>query len=445
VISERFFWPAALLVVIGSVGLIALESESWPTALLAVALFTLVSVWGHKLGTDIDREWIGGVIALGFATKMIGATSRYLVLAELYDFGGDATAYDRAGRIGAQFWRNLQVPPARGGGSAGTHFTERATALLYAPTEPTMLGGFLLFATVAFIGQVMFYLAFRRIAPARWLPWYAFGVFFLPSLLFWPSSIGKESLMMLFLGVSAYGAVRVLHDYAFRWAGMIVAGLAGVAAVRVHVAALFAVALAVPLIVGKKADVRFAWTRRFVLIGAAAGLVVMAAGGVSDVFGIDLRGDDLDPFLRDIERRTAQGGSAVEGGGILDGANPVTAAARVLFRPHPWEAHNLQAMVSAIESVLLLGVIAWNTPRMVRHLGRLRRYPYLLLATLFTGGFVVAFSAIFNLGILARQRTQALPFLLAALVGLSVRGNGRDSDADSEAESPRPVSSLYGR
>ena len=37
---------------------------------------------------------------------------------------------------------------------------------------------------------------------------------------------------------------------------------------------------------------------------------------------------------------------------------------------------------------------------------------------LFVIGFVIVFSAIFNLGILARQRTQALPFLLALIVGM---------------------------
>jgi hypothetical protein len=31
-------------------------------------------------------------------------------------------------------------------------------------------------------------------------------------------------------------------------------------------------------------------------------------------------------------------------------------------------------------------------------------------------GFVIGFSAVFNLGILARQRIQALPFLLAIIV-----------------------------
>jgi hypothetical protein len=440
VTSEQLFWPAALIALVGAVSLFAMGTESWPTVVLALMMFAVFSRFGHRLATDSDR-WLGGIVSVAIVVKLMGATGRYLVLARLYDFGGDASSYHREGVVGGQFWRNFQVPPTTGGGSAGTRFVEQVTGILYAPAEPTMLGGFILFASLAFLGQIMFYLAFRRIAPARSLRWYAAGVFFMPSLVFWPSSIGKESLMLLFLGVSAYGAVRVLHDYAFRWAAVTVGGLAAMAAVRVHVAALFAVALAVPLVVGRKADVRFSWTRRLVLVAAAGALVVVAAGGITDVFGVEASGEDLDPFLRDIERRTSQGGSAVEGEAILQGGNPASATLRVLFRPLPHEAHNAQALASAAESVALLAALVWNLPRMIRHFGRLRRYPYLLMSLLFTGGFVIAFSSLFNLGILARQRVQALPFLLAVLVGLSVRYPEPEA-TDSEADQPRPVSSL---
>lgn len=439
--SERLFWPSALVALIGAVSLSAMDSESWPTVVLALVFCALFSRLGHGLAIDSDRVWLGGVVSLAIVVKLMGATGRYLVLAGLYDFGGDASSYHRQGAVSGQFWRNFQVPPTTGGGSAGTRFVEQVTGVLYAPAEPTMLGGFILFASLAFLGQIMFYLAFRRIAPAQSFRWYAAGIFFLPSLVFWPSSIGKESLMLLFLGVSAYGAVRVLHDYAFRWAAAAVAGLAAMASVRVHVAALFAVALAVPLVVGRKADVRFSWTRRLVLVAAAGALVVVAAGGITDVFGVEASGEDLDPFLRDIERRTSQGGSAVEGEAILQGGNPASAALRVLFRPLPHEAHNVQALASAVESVVLLAALAWNLPRMIRHFGRLRRYPYLLMSLLFTAGFVIAFSALFNLGILARQRTQALPFLLAVLVGLSVR-HPEPETANPEPDQTRPVSSL---
>ncbi len=47
-----------------------------------------------------------------------------------------------------------------------------------------------------------------------------------------------------------------------------------------------------------------------------------------------------------------------------------------------------------------------------------RRTPYMLLSLAFTAAFVIAFSSIFNLGIIARQRSQVIPFLLVVIVGL---------------------------
>jgi hypothetical protein len=132
--------------------------------------------------------------------------------------------------------------------------------------------------------------------------------------------------------------------------------------------------------------------------------------------------DDLDPFVEDIQRRTQQGGSSVEGGAVASPADFPEAFIRVLFRPLPNEAHNLQAMVSAVENVGLLVVIIWRLPWMLGRLRRLRT-PYVLMSAAFTLTFVVAFSAIFNLGILARQRAQVLPFLLVVVVALGWDAN----------------------
>jgi hypothetical protein len=99
-------------------------------------------------------------------------------------------------------------------------------------------------------------------------------------------------------------------------------------------------------------------------------------------------------------------------------ADVPAAIGRVLFRPYPTEAHNAQALLSSLEGVALMALLIWRLPRMIRGLSSLRRRPYLMFSLFFTVGFVTVFSAIFNLGILARQRSQVLPFVLVLLVGL---------------------------
>ena len=169
--------------------------------------------------------------------------------------------------------------------------------------------------------------------------------------------------------------------------------------------------------------------RRFAMLGLAGMAVVLLFTLTSETFGIDPDGTDLDPFLDEIQRRTQQGGSAVEGEAVQSVLAIPDATLRVLFRPLPNEATSIQAYLSAFESVMILGVIVWRLPAMLRSLRKIRSSPYLLFSLLFVIGFIIVFSAIFNLGILARQRTQALPFLLAIIVGLGWPPSSTSEDA----------------
>jgi hypothetical protein len=64
----------------------------------------------------------------------------------------------------------------------------------------------------------------------------------------------------------------------------------------------------------------------------------------------------------------------------------------------------------------------------------------MILSLAFTGAFIIAFSAIFNLGILARQRSQVIPFLLVVIIGLGWR---KWSAADvARVESSREAMSI---
>ncbi len=75
-------------------------------------------------------------------------------------------------------------------------------------------------------------------------------------------------------------------------------------------------------------------------------------------------------------------------------------------------------LFSALEGVVLLGLLVWKTPTMWANRRIVRRTPYMILSLAFTSAFVVAFSSVFNLGIIARQRSQVIPFLLVVIVGL---------------------------
>ncbi len=398
--------------------------------MLVVVLFAMIGMLAFRIVDDGDRSWLPAMVLVAFAVKLIGSGVRYLTLTVVYSGVGDAGGYYGRGIQYNDVWRAFQIPDLAVG-SAGTTFTSKAAALLFTPYEPTMLGGFFLFATVAFIGQILLYLAFRRALPRARIRWYAAAVFFWPSLVFWPSSIGKESLMLLFIGMIGWGAAHLLTRYRLRWLIVIAAGLAGAGAIRLHIAALFGVALAAAILLGAAPKVKAAQARRLALMIASGIAVVMLVSLASASLGVDVSGEDLDPFLSDLERNTQQGGSAVEGEAVRSIQDVPAAALRTLYRPLLNETVSLQTLLSAVEGTVLLVVSLLALPWIVRNLARVRRYPYLIFCLVAVSVYVVGFSAIFNLGILARQRIQVLPFLLAIII---VMGKGRIPDAPGEPD-----------
>ena len=418
---EGLFWlrVAAAAVAIGAVitGLLRVAGN-WDTVAMGALFVFLIASIAVRMPGERDYHWLPPLVVTAFFVKLAGSYARWYMVDVTYDQTGDSFAYHNRALPLADVWRTFSVPDLQVG-SSGTTVASQMTGLLYSVHKPSeILGGFFIFATVAFLGQLLFYAAFRRAMPGGRLKLYAVAVLLLPSIVFWPSSIGKESLMLFFIGLAAFGAAGLFADYRIRWLLPTVAGLAGAGAIRLHVAALLAVAIAAATFLTRRPGTGPARARRVVMLGLAGVAVVLLITLTSETFGIDPSGNDIDPFLDEIQRRTQQGGSAVEGEAVRGIAAIPDATLRVLFRPLPHEANSFQAYLSAMESVLILAVIVWRLPQTLRSFRRIRRNPYLLFSMLFVIGFVIVFSAIFNLGILARQRTQALPFLLALIVGM---------------------------
>jgi hypothetical protein len=95
----------------------------------------------------------------------------------------------------------------------------------------------------------------------------------------------------------------------------------------------------------------------------------------------------------------------------------------VNFRPFPWEAGGLLPAVAALEGIALAGILFLNRRAIFAGLRQWRSNGMVILAV---GSFLsisVILSALSNFGLLARQRTQVLPFLfmLPCMVRVSRR------------------------
>jgi len=400
------------LIIVASV-LFGLGSAEATTALYAAVGLIVVSAIGHRMAIPADKRWLPTAIAFAYVLKLVASATRWGVLEFVYNGKGDASGYHGAGIQLSTVWRAFDVPEI----SIGTKFVDAATGFLYVPYVPTFLGGFFFFATLAFFGQILMYAAFRKNADPVRLRWYAAAIFFLPTIVYWPSSIGKESLMFL------YGAASLLRDYRLRWAVTFALGVAGSAIIRPHVAILLVLALAVALVVGKGQPGARLAARRVVAIAVVGAVLVASAAVVATKFNVDFSSgldatDDVGLVLDNVEASTSKGGSGITGSAITNPLDFPAGFVKVIFRPFPQEATNPLALISSFEGMILLGLFAWRFIPLVRNGWHMRRDPYLVFAFVFTMGFVAIFSAFNNFGLLARQRSQVMPFFMALLIGL---------------------------
>jgi hypothetical protein len=359
------------------------------------------------------------LLLLALALKLLGALVRYWVAVAFYDSNADAFEYHHVGVALAAHFRAGNF--ATGLPSlSGTDFISFFTGVVYTITGPSIFAGFLLYSWLAFGGMFYLYRAFTILVPDGNRRSYARLLFFMPSMLYWPSSIGKEAWMLFTLGLAAFGTARLLTGRP--WRGLALAGVALwlAAVVRAHVSGMFVLGLVVAYLLARPPR-RLGALGPVVKLVALAALVIVAVGllGKTQAYllqkGIDPH-DGVTSVLNETTRRTDQGGSnfqAPSAGPSLAGLPFATVT--ILFRPFPFEAHNAQAAITALESSLLLCLVLARRRAIWQAVRHLRRYPYVALILVYSVLFVVAFSSIANFGILARERVQLLPFFLVLL------------------------------
>lgn len=389
--------------------------DTWAVLPVAIGLVAISIPLLRRVAANEEDPRIGQLLWWAFGFKLLSAVPRYIVAFDVYDGSADANAYSRVGAELARQFRSGEYSVDIGKQVQGTGFIEIVTGAVFTITGATILGGFLVFSWLGFWGLYLLHRAFVRAVPDGDHRRYAALVFFMPSLLFWPSSIGKEAWMCFGIGVVAYATSRLLTG-ARGGLALLVLGSLMLGIVRPHVAAILGFAVFVAFVVRRPP----AGASIFAPIGKLAVIVVLglgmvyAVGQLEDFFGVDdFNQDAVQTTLTDVQRRTGQGGSQLEDTGTdLNPSRFPEAFVNVMFRPFPWQATNPQAAFSAVEALFLFGLLAGSWRRIVGGVQTLLQRPYLVLCGVYTVLFVYGFSSFSNAGILVRQRVQVLPFVL---------------------------------
>jgi hypothetical protein len=437
----------ATFTVIGLLLLVSLQMSGLPVALFLTPVLLAASwpAFVRQARRERDQR-LAQLLMLALCLKLFGSLVRYWVAIYVYDGFADALMYHDVGTNLAMRFRGGDFSTGLDSLSS-TDFIRFFTGLVYTVTGSSVYAGFLLYSWLGFWGMFYLYRAFVIAVPDGNRRSYARLLFFLPSMLYWPSSIGKEAWMLFCLGLAAFGTARLLTGRP--WRGLALAGTAlwlG-ALVRPHVTGMAALALVAAFLVARpprRLGALGPVVKLFALIAllAVAGLLLGKASSYLLEKGIDPQ-DGVSNVLGESARRTGQGGSSFNAPTAIGSpAKLPLAVVTIFFRPFPFEAHNAQVAVTALESTLLLCLTVARRRGIWQALRHPRRRPYVAFVVVYSLLFVFAFSSIANFGILARERTQVLPFFLVLLAVPAVRrvpGQARPDDrrVDAGRQLPR--------
>ncbi|HMR68240.1 MAG TPA: hypothetical protein PKE64_29875, partial [Anaerolineae bacterium] len=332
---------------------------------LGLFFASLLYVKGIK---PVDPDFPPSLFWWAFVLKLLSSAVNYWFVAEVYG-RGDANRYHTYGIYVAQYLANFDFSILQDFGYGSQYTTNMVflTGLFYTILPASLSGIFFLFAGLAFMGSMFFYRAFRLAFSTSSPHLFRFGIFFLPSILYWPSSLGKDAWIFCFSGLIAYGFATYLRQARLSGLLLVGVGLFLISLIRPHIT--FFIGLAIMgaffyYLLGSKAVARR--TEALIIGGVLIiGLTFFALRTGFDFFGLErFEQEEVEAFYDDIQDRyTGSTGSSFRTASIFEPTGAIQGIITVLFRPFPWEAHNIPALITSIESVLVV-VLLWSRRRL---------------------------------------------------------------------------------
>jgi hypothetical protein len=399
--------------VIFALSLLIIPWLEWPAVLIYLMFFYVVALFLYRNGIlSSDPTFPASLFLLICLAKILGTVGRYWMVVDLYDSSADALGYYRQGMMVADYFRvgDFSILETFHYKGSGTTWMVHLTGLVYTFFPASLPGSFFFFSALSFSTSVIFYRTHRVLFPQTSSWWY-FGLIFLsPSMIFWPSSLGKEAWIIFCTGLTVWGAVQYLHQGRLFGLALVGIGMALIAPIRAHISAFLALAFGAAFLLrlfGRKQSLPM------LIIG---GILVLALAGVmvqlgSEFLGIeDLSAEAVQAEYEDLQSRELSGGSSFDPPNVFNPIGALYGIITIIFRPFPFEAHNAQAMITSLESLGWLALLLLRRRVLWERLRLLPTTPFLGFALVYTLILALGLTVSGNFGIVARQRVMFLPF-----------------------------------
>lgn len=313
-----------------------------------------------------------------------------------------------------------------------SYFVIRVAALFDLFTFSSYSATAILFSVVGFMGAWCLFLTFYKQYPSAHFG-LALACLFVPSVFFWGSGVLKDTLVLAALGVATYAIYQLFMEHRNQMTalGLILVCFYVIFSIKKFVLQAYLPAVSVWLFFHWFARVRSSVLRT--LLGPFV-VAMIAAGGYYSVSKVG-EGDQkysLDKIAQtaavtayDIRFWTGREAGSGYTLGELDGTmgsmiRLAPAAINVtLFRPYLWEVKNPLMLLSALESLVFLGLamyVLFSSKQLLKKVADKN----VLFALVFTLIFAFAVGvSTFNFGTLSRYKIPLVPFFAVALVLLS--------------------------
>lgn len=395
--------------------LVAAQLPSQPVVALLVAglLFALGRFIIKRVAYAEANPWLVNVLTISLVLHLLAAPGQVFVVDHFYHGIADWNRYVHQGALLSPDFRhfnfttqNADVRQIVNDGSVSI-----AAGIVMAIVGVNLMATFLVMSFLSFLGALFFYRAFTLTFAGGDHRRYALMLFLLPSLIFWTADVSKEALMMLALGLVAFGGAKFLA----RKRGGFVLIAPGVfigAYVRPNelllILAGFVVAMMIPTASARKS---LGGVRRLISLVFLAALLFLS---------VQVTVKYLHHGVNTASLQNTNANNSISGnsGGVPYSSNYAyfpRDVYEVLFNPLPFNSHGFGERVAAVENTIILGLILVSL-RSLRILPRASfARPYVMMCLVYTGTFMYAFAALGNLGLIERERTMMIPFLLVLL------------------------------
>ncbi len=383
--------------------------------ILYLIMLSLVLIPLYKIGIKpADAAFPVSIFILAFLLKMAGGAARYWFLMDVYRGVGDAVRYHFEGMTvarhlsGLEFSFYIHAPQ-------GTKGLIYLTGIFYALLPDSLPGIFFLFSAIAFTGSVVFYRSYRLAYPEGSPVLYRYIIFFLPSVVYWPSSLGKDAWIFFSSSLVIYGLIVLFRKSSPKGMVWTALGLVLTAAIRPHVAGFLIISAGLAYLINTRPVKTKELIYRFaaILFILFAGYFVLSKS-TEFLIGRGLEETSFEGVAEFYQLRRLQsfgGGSKIMIPDLFSVYGPIYALVTVMLRPFPFEAHNVQALVSSLETTFWLGIFIKQRKVFISRITSVHRDPLIAFNVVYVLIMIFALSSAGNLGIIARQRVQFLPML----------------------------------